>query len=143
MMLSIRGERKLSFFVCNAIAQTIGRDSSERSQGEKRLTFCDQDSRSSRERASEFLPSKKRGATPWLHAMASSIRRIGITCYTSLDFYPSSTFLICFLWHTKSNGFTLKHGFLYSPYFWQTWTSIYSIFGVKMELYIYPRKRRK
>ena len=32
MMLSIRRERKLSFFVCNAIAQTIGRDSSDRSE---------------------------------------------------------------------------------------------------------------
>lgn len=117
MMLSIRGERKLSFFVCNAIAQTIGRDSSERSQGEKRLTFCDQDSRSSRERASEFLPSKKRGATPWLHAMASSIRRIGITCYTSPANAPKFTFLINVLWHTKSSGNYLGHGLLCRPSF--------------------------
>lgn len=117
MMLSIRGERKLSFFVCNAIAQTIGRDSSERSQGEKRLTFCDQDSRSNRERASEFLPSKKRGATPWLHAMASSIRRIGITCYTSLIIIEKFTFKTTFLWHTKSSGNHLRHGPLCRPSF--------------------------
>ena len=96
-----------------------------------------QDNRSDfRSEPVNFCVSKKRGATPSLHAMASSIRRIGITCYTSLDFYPSSTFLICFLWHTKSNGFTLKHGFLYSPYFGKTWTSIYSIFEVKMDFYI-------
>lgn len=35
MMLNIRGERKLSFFVCNAIAQTIGRDSSDRERERK------------------------------------------------------------------------------------------------------------
>ena len=124
------------FFVCNAIAQTIGRGSSDKSQRVKRLTFYEQDNRSDLGASSEFLREQKEGCNPLaLRPGASSIRRIGITCYTSLDFYPSSTFLFCFLWHTKSNGFTLKHGFLYSPYFGKTWTSIYSIFEVKMELY--------
>ena len=45
------------------------------------------------------------------------------------------------MWHTKSNGFNRKHGFLYSPYFWKTWTSIYSIFGVKNgTLYLAKKK---
>lgn len=57
------------------------------------------------------------------------------------DFVPTFAFLFHDLWHTKSNGFNRKHGFLYSPYFWKTWTSIYSIFGVKNgTLYLAKKK---
>lgn len=48
------------------------------------------------------------------------------------------------MWHTKSNGINRKHGFLYSPYFWKTWTSIYSIFEVKNgTLYLAKKKGNK
>lgn len=58
-----------------------------------------------------------------------------------LDFVPTFAFLFHDLWHTKSNGFNRKHGSLYSPYFWKTWTSIYSIFGVKNgTLYLAKKK---
>lgn len=57
------------------------------------------------------------------------------------DFVPSFAFLFHDLWHTKSNGFNRKHGSLYSPYFLKTWTSIYSIFGVKNgTLYLAKKK---
>lgn len=57
------------------------------------------------------------------------------------DFVPTFAFLFHDLWHTKSNGFNRKHGSLYSPYFWKTWTSIYSIFGVKNgTLYLAKKK---
>ena len=128
MMPSIKRERKLSFFVCNFWADNRTWFVRQ-SQRVKRLTFYEQDNRSDLGASSEFLREQKEGCNPLaLRPGASSIRRIGITCYTSLDFNPSSTFLFAFLWHTKSSGFTLKHGSLYSPYFGKTWTSICSIF---------------
>ncbi len=71
-----------------------------------------------REEPVNFCESKKRGANPSAPCNGKFNCRIG-NCYTSLDFYPQFYFLICFLWHTKSNGFNRKHGFLYSPYFWK------------------------
>lgn len=134
-MIKLKRESKLSFFGCN-FGQTIGRGSSDSRRIKSDQRILGKTIAPIQERASEFLREQKEGCNPLaLRPGASSIRRIGITCYTSLDFNPSSTFLFAFLWHTKSSGFTLKRGSLYSPYFGKTWTSIYSIFEVKMELY--------
>lgn len=117
MMLNIRGERKLSFFVCNA-----KRRQSDvfvrQSQRVKRLTFYEQDNRSDLGASSEFLREQKEGCNPLaLRPGASSIRRIGITCYTSPIIIEKFTFKNTFLWHTKGSENHLGHGPLYRPSF--------------------------
>ena len=75
------------------------------SQRVKRLTFYEQDNRSDVGASSEFLREQKEGCNPLaLRPGASSIRRIGITCYTSLIIIEKFTFKTTFLWHTKSSG---------------------------------------
>ncbi len=106
------------------------------SQKVKRLTFYEQNNLHLGA-SSEFCVAR---VNPWLSARTSSIRRIGITCYTSLDFYQSSTFYFCFLWHTKSSGY-FETWFLYSPYFGKHGL-LYSIFRVSGLLYL-AKKRRK
>lgn len=88
------------------------------SQRVKRLTFYEQDNRSDLGASSEFLREQKEGCNPLaLRPGASSIRRIGITCYTSLIMIEKFTFKKTFLWHTKSSGNHLRHGPLYRPSF--------------------------
>ena len=83
-----------------------------------------------------FCVSKKRGATPSAPCNGKFNPQDWYNLLHQFDFVPTFAFLFHDLWHTKSNGFNRKHGFLYSPYFWKTWTSIYSIFEVKMDFYI-------
>lgn len=88
------------------------------SQRVKRLTFYEQDNRSDLGASSEFLREQKEGCNPLaLRPGASSIRRIGITCYTSPIMIEKFTFKTTFLWHTKSSGNHLGHGPLYRPSF--------------------------
>ena len=88
------------------------------SQRVKRLTFYEQDNRSDLGASSEFLREQKEGCNPLaLRPGASSIRRIGITCYTSLIILEKITFKNTFLWHTKSSGNYLRHGPLCRPSF--------------------------
>jgi hypothetical protein len=88
------------------------------SQRVKRLTFYEQDNRSDLGASSEFLREQKEGCNPLaLRPGASSIRRIGITCYTSLIIIEKFTFKNTFLWHTKSSGNHLRHGPLHRPSF--------------------------
>lgn len=66
-----------SLFLSAIPGQTIGRDSSDRSQGEKRLTFCDQDSRSDLGASSEFLREQKEGCNPF-GSMQWQVQSVGL-----------------------------------------------------------------
>lgn len=136
MMLSIRRERKLSFFVCNAKRRQsdVGSSDSRRIKSDQRIlgkTIAPILG------ASQWIFAwAKRGVQPLqLHAMASSIRRIGITCYTSLISFRLLLFyfMICGILKVTDLIANMvlyivhifgKHGLLYIPFL-----------GLKMELY--------
>ena len=117
----------LSFFGCN-FGQTIGRWFVRQSQRVKRLTFYEQDNRSDLGASSEFLREQKEGRNPLaLRPGASSIRRIGITCYTSLISFRLLLFYSAFCGILKVTDLIAnmvfyivhifgKHGLLYIPF---------------------------
>lgn len=76
-MIKLKRECEALFFLSAIPGQTIGRDSSGRSQGEKRLTFCDQDSRSDSGASSEFLREQKEGCNPF-GSMQWQVQSVGL-----------------------------------------------------------------
>ncbi len=78
-----------ALFFLAAIYKIIGRGSVRQSQNKNPPKGFRQDNRLDLERASEFL-REQRGCNPSAWRNGKFNCRIGITCYTSLDFYPSS-----------------------------------------------------
>ena len=77
MMLNIRGERKLSFFVCNNEVADNRTWFVRQSQRVKRLTFYEQDNRSDLGASSEFLREQKEGCNPF-GSMQWQVQSVGL-----------------------------------------------------------------
>lgn len=126
-MIKLKRESKLSFFWLQFWADNRTRFVRQ-SQNKIRPKDFMQDNRSDSGASSEFLREQKEGCNPLaLRPGASSIRRIGITCYTSLISFRLLLFYSAFCGILKVTDLIAnmvlyivhifgKHGLLYIPF---------------------------